>query len=230
MLVYNMDRCRAVGDHTHVEGTVKLKELLDNPGTAAFSRLKYLQRYGYDDQVKEFINELFLAAAESRYRGDWQQLIDFLDHWDEVATDLQFQSMQMPEAAAIPWAPLQKSLAQSTIALVTTGGVFVEGQTPYTERGDATYREIPTSTPKDKLRIWHPGYDNGPASEDINCIFPLDRFAELEAEGVIGKLAETSYSFMGLIPDPNELVSRTAPEAARRLREAGVDAVFLAST
>jgi hypothetical protein len=35
---------------------------------------------------------------------------------------------------------------------------------------------------------------------------------------------------MGLIPDPNELVSHTAPEAARRLREAGVDAVFLAST
>ena len=67
-------------------------------------------------------------------------------------------------------------------------------------------------------------------TEDINCIFPTDRFAELEAEGFIGKLAETSYSFMGLIPDPNELVSRTAPEAARRLREAGVDAVFLAST
>ena len=82
----------------NAEGTVKLQELLDNPGTAAFSRIKYLQRYAYDDQVKEFINALFLVTAESRYQGDWQQLIDFLDHWDEVATDLQFQSMRMPEA------------------------------------------------------------------------------------------------------------------------------------
>ena len=114
----------------NAEGTVKLQELLDNPGTAAFSRIKYLQRYAYDDQVKEFINALFLVAAESRYQGDWQQLIDFLDHWDEVATDLQFQSMRMPEAGAAPWAPLQKPLAQSTIALVTTGSDS-QGQAPH---------------------------------------------------------------------------------------------------
>ena len=67
-------------------------------------------------------------------------------------------------------------------------------------------------------------------SEDINCIFPIDRFRELEAEGVIGGLAEISYSFMGLIPDPASLINDTAPDAARRLKDAGVDAAFLAST
>ena len=82
----------------------------------------------------------------------------------------------------------------------------------------------------DEIRIWHPGYDTGPATKDINCIFPIDRFRELESEGVVGELAETNYAFMGLIPDPTELIESKAPEVARKLKEDGVDAVFLAST
>ena len=112
---------------------------------------------------------------------------------------------------------------------MTTGGVYVDGQTPFT-RGDVTYREIPRDTAATQLRIWHPGYDRGPALKDINCIFPIDRFKELEAEGLIGELAQTSYSFMGLIQDQEALINRTAPEVAERMRNAGVDAVFLAST
>ena len=209
---------------------MELKELLNNPGSAAFSRLKYLQRFGYDDQIVEFINGLFLATAEGNYTGDWQAVSDFLERWEDVAIDLQFQSMRMPDVGAVPWARPTKALHQSTVALVTTGGVYLDGQTPYTERGDVSYREIPRDAPGEKFRIWHPGYDTGPATQDINCIFPIDRFKEFEAEGLIGALAQTSYSFMGLIPDPQSLVQQTAPEVGRRLKDAGVDAAFLAST
>ncbi len=212
------------------EGRLEIKELLNNPGSAAFSRLKYIPRLGYDDQIAEFVNGLFLAAAEAKYEGDWDKLSDFLDRWEEIAIGLQFAGMRMPEVAGVPWAPLSKPLDQARVALVTTGGVFLEGQTPYTERGDATYREIPGDTAHDQFRIWHPGYDFGPAMQDINCIFPLDRFRELEAEGAIGELADINYSFMGLLPDPATLMSDTAPEVGQRLKDAGVDAAFLAPT
>ena len=209
---------------------MKLKELLENPGTAAYSRIKYLRSLGYPDQVKEFISGLFQAAVESKYQGNWEILNEFLERWEDLAIGLQFQSMRRVDTGSIPWAELKKPLDQCTIALVTTGGVFIEGQTPYTHRDDVSYREIPRDAPKDDFRIWHPGYDKGPATKDINCIFPIDRFKELEAEGLIGGLAETSYSFMGLIYETERLISETAPEVGRRLKDAGVDAVFLAST
>lgn len=210
---------------------MELRELLSKPNTAPFSRLKYISRLGSDEQVAEFVNALYIAAAEAKYEDDWDKLSDFLDHWEEVGIGLQFAGLNIPDLEGIPWATLMKPLASAKVALVTTGGVFLEGQTPYTERGDATYREIPRDAAHDAFRIWHPGYDFGPAMQDINCIFPLDRFKELEDEGVIGELAEINYSFMGLIPDPTEvLMPETAPEVGRRLKGEGVDAVFLAST
>ena len=61
-------------------------------------------------------------------------------------------------------------------------------------------------------------------------MFPLDRFIELEREGVIGELAEDNYSFMGFIQRPDLLMTETAPEVARRLKADGVQAVVLTST
>ena len=207
-----------------------LKDLLNNPGTVPFSRLKYLQRFASDEQATDFIGGLFAEAAEAKYSGDWERLNDFLDRWEQTATDMLFQKIWIPKLKDVPWATLSSPLSQSKFALVTTGGVFIEDGQPFSERGDATFREIPSSVTQDHLRIWHPGYDHGPADEDINCIFPIDRFRELHREGVIGSLAETYYSFMGLIPNAHILIAETAPEVARRLKAAGVDGVFLAST
>ena len=210
---------------------MELKELISKPNTVPFSRLKYIPRLGSDEQFSEFLNALYIAAAEARYEDDWSKLSDVLEHWEEVGIGLQFAGLRIPDLDGVPWAKLTKPLARARVALVTTGGVFLDGRTPYTERGDATYREIPKDAAHDVFRIWHPGYDFGPAMQDINCIFPIDRFKELEDEGIIGELADTNYSFMGLIPEPAEaLMPETAPEVGRRLKDEGVDAVFLAST
>ena len=208
---------------------MELKDVLNNPGTAAYSRVKYIPRFASEEKMVEFINGLFQKAVEAKYKGDWEELSEFLDQWEDFAIELQFSGMKIPELEGMPWATLKKPLSQCRIALITTGGVFIEGQTPF-ERGDFSYREIPRDVSKETLRIWHPGYDHGPAEEDINCIFPLDRFQEMEAEGIIGELAQTQYSFMGLINEPEALINGTAPEVGRLLKEAEVDAVFLAST
>ena len=46
-------------------------------------------------------------------------------------------------------------------------------------------------------------HDRSGFQEDINVVFPIDRFKELESEGVIGRLADVNYSFMGggMLPD-----------------------------
>ncbi|MBI2861927.1 MAG: hypothetical protein HYX89_03810, partial [Chloroflexi bacterium] len=50
------------------------------------------------------------------------------------------------------------------------------------------------------------------------------------ADGVIGEFAEVNYGFMGFIPKPQGLIEETAPEVARRLKEAKVDAVIIGTT
>ena len=56
-------------------------------------------------------------------------------------------------------------------------------------------------------------------------IFPLDRLRELAAEGAIGSVAATHYSFMGAT-DPREMEG-AAREVAAHLKQDNVDAVLL---
>ena len=217
-------------DTSHMgEEILELKDLLKNDNTVPFSRLKYLNRFASDEQLAEFMNGLFTAAAHGKYAGDYEELDEFLDRWEHTATELQFSTLTLPDLDGVPWATMSRPLSESKLALVTTGGVYLREEEKF-ERGDHTFRELPSDVSQEEVRIWHPGYDSGPAMQDINCIFPIHRFRELEAEGIIGSLADTHYSFMGLIPNTTALIEESAPEAARRLKAAGVDAAFLAST
>ena len=132
----------------------------------------------------------------------------------------------------VPWARLRRPLAESRLALVTTGGVHRRDQTPFdelNEDGDWSFREIPDNTPSDALTISHVHYAHADADRDINCVFPLDRLHELQVQGEIGAVAPAHFGFMGYIPDPRELFATTAPAVARRLKELEVDAVLMTS-
>jgi D-proline reductase (dithiol) PrdB len=69
-------------------------------------------------------------------------------------------------------------------------------------------------------------FDKSGFSEDVNIVFPIDRFRELDAQGKIGSLADVHYSFMGagLNPDAYE---QSASQVVRLLKQDRVDAVFL---
>jgi D-proline reductase (dithiol) PrdB len=134
---------------------------------------------------------------------------------------------------AVPWAPVTKPLAASTIALVTTAGVHHRDQPPYDMHdhdGDPSLRVLDLGRPLDTLMITHDYYDHGDADRDLNVVFPVERLRELAAAGEIGGVARRAYGFMGHITGPHleTLKRRTAPEAAARLRQEGVDAVLLA--
>jgi D-proline reductase (dithiol) PrdB len=132
---------------------------------------------------------------------------------------------------AAPWSPLSKPLEQSTIALVSTCGLYrLDTQVPFdacNDLGDPSFREIHVDTPRDRLRIAHSHYDHTQVAADLNVALPLDHFLRLAEQGVIGRLYPWMHSFMGYLPQTHQLANETAPAVARRLAADGVDAVFL---
>ena len=132
----------------------------------------------------------------------------------------------------VPWAPLQRPLAASRLALVSSAAFVAPGQPPFDDDlrgGDPSFREIPADVDLATLRETHrsESFDHSGLARDPNLGFPLERLRELVRAGRIGSLAPRHLSFMGSILAPGRLVKRTAPEAARRLVADGVEAALL---
>jgi D-proline reductase (dithiol) PrdB len=131
-----------------------------------------------------------------------------------------------------PWTPVTKPLNKATIALVTTAGVHHRDQEPFDMKdpdGDPSYRIIDLKKTLPSLMITHDYYDHSDADKDINVVFPVERLQEFEGEGLIGRLADVHYGFMGHIVGRHRdtLVSRLAPEIAQALKNDKVDIVLL---
>jgi D-proline reductase (dithiol) PrdB len=132
----------------------------------------------------------------------------------------------------VPWAPLQKPLKNSRLALVSSAGLVLPGQNPFDESirgGDYSVREIPSDTDVSTLIDTHRSdlYDHAGLRRDPNLAFPLDRLRELVQKKRIGSLNHRQLSYMGSITAPGRLVKKTAPRDVRRLVEDGVDAALL---
>jgi D-proline reductase (dithiol) PrdB len=121
-------------------------------------------------------------------------------------------------------------LSESKIAVMTTGGVYVEGQKPFDTDGDWSFREIPLDTQLDQLRIAHTHYDTNGVAEDVDAVLAIHRLLDLQAEGMVGEVLTPTYSFMGYIPEPSGLINETAPEVAGRLKDEGVGGVVIGTT
>ena len=122
---------------------IEKMDLINNPETAPFSKLKYLRRLP-DEEVAEFFNQLFLLNVAARDTGDWSPVDRYLEErGDQIAAQV---AVPMHFDAA-PWAPFKKRLSESKIAVMTTGGVYVKGQKPFDTDGDWSFREIPLGYP-----------------------------------------------------------------------------------
>ncbi|RME87672.1 MAG: hypothetical protein D6770_08820 [Anaerolineae bacterium] len=139
----------------------------------------------------------------------------------------------------IPWTPLARPLEECRFGLVTSAGLYHKGYEPPfdVERekreptwGDPTFRTIPIDIPQGEVGVSHLHINTRDVLEDINIILPIHRFRELEAEGRIGSLAKEAYSFMGYqgVPASTKAWREVyGPQVAKRLKDQGVDCVFL---
>jgi D-proline reductase (dithiol) PrdB len=150
--------------------------------------------------------------------------------WARIAARRTAQAVGSMET--IPFARLRRPLAQSRVALLTTGGIHLPLQAPFDMEnpdGDASHRVIPGDVTLTDLTITHKYYNHESADRDLQVIFPLDHFRNLAKMGVVGEVAPRHFSFMGHIEgDPLlKLTAQTAPEVAVKLRADAVDFVFL---
>jgi D-proline reductase (dithiol) PrdB len=132
----------------------------------------------------------------------------------------------------VPWTSLRKPLNQCRLALVSSAGFVLPGQTLFDRSirgGDPSFREIPGDAGMSSLIESHrsQSFDHSGLHRDPNVAFPIDRMRELATRGRIGSVNRRHLSFMGSITAPGRFISQTAPEAARRLVEDGVDAALL---
>ena len=104
--------------------------------------------------------------------------------------------------------------------------VFRRNPEPFRGR-DSDYRVVRGDIAWEDLLTSHisVNFDRTGLQEDWNVAFPLDRMRELAAEGVIGALAGTHYSFVGAA-DPLGMEPH-ACELAGRLKQEEVDSVLL---
>ena len=135
----------------------------------------------------------------------------------------------------IPWTPLSNPLSKTTISLVTTAGISLKSDPPFDmERekreavwGDRSFRMIPRGTTEKDIDVNHLHINTTYIKQDINVMLPLGRMAEFEQEGIIGRLAPTSYSFYGFQWKNTEFLEESIIPISENMKREGVHAVLL---
>jgi D-proline reductase (dithiol) PrdB len=133
----------------------------------------------------------------------------------------------LPKFAIRPWAR-GGPLAARRVALVTTAGLHLRADRPFTGETRNDYRVIPGDARESELVMtqFSVNFDRSGFQRDVNVVFPLDRLKELARDGVIGSVADYHYSFMGA-GSAVARYERKARELAGLLKQDGVDAALL---
>lgn len=194
-----------------------------------------------DEEAANFIQELFWKISDA---ADAEDFAPVLEHWRTAQMCSYAGGAGRWAYADGPFTPLSKPLAQTNLALFTSSGHFVDGddprpfgvenmtQTESAARIDDFLKEepqlsqIPSQTPDSALRVRHGGYDIRAAQQDPNVNFPLSHLQGAVAEGRIGELAATAYSFVGACSQLR-LLRKNGPEWVRMLQAQSIGAVLL---
>ena len=102
-----------------------------------------------------------------------------------------FPPYQWSENDTAPWTPLEKSLNECTVSMLVSGGISHCSAPPFDPdaRNDHRVDALDPAAPSDQYQIHDSYYDHGDADRDLNCIFPVDRLADLAEAGEIGAVA-----------------------------------------
>ncbi len=91
-------------------------------------------------------------------------------------------SKNQPPLGPPTWTPLSKPISELRIALITTAGLHFRDDLNF-EFADSTFRPIAGSEDANSLVMSHSSvnFDKTGFAEDVNLVFPIDRFRELQA-------------------------------------------------
>jgi D-proline reductase (dithiol) PrdB len=133
------------------------------------------------------------------------------------------------------WAEFAPRLAEATITLCSTAGLYVAGRQPSFDLdgeraeptwGDPTYRAIPRDHPG--LAMAHLHVNNTDVLADNDVALPLRRLDALVADGVVGASSAHHFSVMGYQGSLEVWRTSTAPAIIEHCRAQGTTGVVLA--
>lgn len=122
-----------------------------------------------------------------------------------------------------PRRPLPVPMAQARVGLVVTAGAHLPGEAAFGLDGEVRF--LPADA--EAVELTHVGYDTARAATDPDVVVPRQALRRLVDAGVIGSLAPTVVSTMGLVPRGHDVLERSAPAAHERMVAEDVDLALL---
>lgn len=161
--------------------------------------------------------------------------VDSYRFLDRMTKKLVQSWIELATPQEIPWTPLSKPLAESTIALISSAGIALKTDRPFDQEGerrnpwwgDPSFRILPRTLTVGDVKLYHLHIHPCIAEQDLNTFFPLQLLLELEKAGEIGRSAASHYSYMGYILQPKVLLEESTPAMIKHMKAEGVDIVIL---
>jgi hypothetical protein len=193
-----------------------------------------------DDEAADFIEELLTLVGAALNDANIERILEHV---------IKGQKNVYSKPAKITYQEghfsyFKKKIAESKIGLLTSTGHFVQGDDPAPfgicnmTQQEAIGRikdfikekpilsMIPKDTLVSSLRVRHGGYDITGAQVDHDSAFPLESLTVLERQGIIGQLAESTYSFVGACAQ-GALKKQTEQIWVNLLKKQKLDAILL---
>jgi D-proline reductase (dithiol) PrdB len=143
-----------------------------------------------------------------------------------------------PGEDASVWAPFEKRLAESRIALLTSAGIYVkdgqaafdvEHEQTHPDWGDPSWRSIPASSRPGDLRVSHLHINDEDLLADPEIALPAQLLERLAGEGVVGGATAEHLSVMGYQERGLEVWrDKTVRELVAHLHDQAADGLVLA--
>jgi len=143
-----------------------------------------------------------------------------------------------PGEDAPVWAPFQKRLQASRIALLSSAGLYLKASQPSfdltreqdnPEWGDPSWRSIPSSAAASEIGVAHLHINDKDILADPEIALPAHLLEQLAAEGVVGGATADHLSVMGYQDRSLEgWRLETLPALVAMLRDRQADGLILA--
>lgn len=157
--------------------------------------------------------------------------ISYVDELNKHYGSMGFPPYQWTINETAPLGRISKPLSDCCVSMLTSGGVShcsMPGFNP-DARNDHRLDEVGQDVASSDFEINDSYYNHDDAERDINCIFPIDRLKEMDANGIIGSIAPRFWSgFMGRIYNRTKLIEESIPAFIEKLREDAVDILVAA--
>ncbi len=136
------------------------------------------------------------------------------------------ENLACPTFESQPWVE-GPSLKERRVAILSTAGLHLRDDRPFTLDPGDYYRVIPGDIKAADLMMSHvsTNFDHSGFQQDWNVVFPIDRLKELAEEGLINSVADFHYSFMGAI-DPLQM-EQAARSLAATIKKDKVNGLLL---